>query len=382
MDEQVPTLAAMLAGIPDPRGARGRRHPWSALLLEIVAGLLSGAQSQRAVARWGRDVGLRRRRQLGFTRRRAPSLATVHRVLHRVDVSALEACVGRWLQQVRAAWLTSTVRWLDGIAVDGKTLRGARRLGAEDAYLLSACGQRDGLVLGEVAVPDATNELGVVATLLDRLPLAGETITFDALFTQWAVAEQVLAAGGAYLMAVKGNQPTLLADCLAATADRPRRPRRLLGRARSVELAHGRREERALLAVEAPIDFPWPAARQLLRLHRRRVDKRTSRLLADETVYAVTSLSPEQASPSDLLRLWRRHWSIENSLHWIRDVVFGEDDATTHTDHAPQAFAVFRNLAISLLHRWRGRDITASRQFFAARPAALFRRLCLSTRRL
>ena len=138
MDEQVPTLASMLAEIPDPRRARGRRHPWSALLLVIVAGLVSGANSQRGPARWSRDAGAVRRRQLGFTRRRGPSRATLHRVLCRVDVTALEARLGAWLQQVRAAWLQSTGRWLDGIAVDGKTLRGARRLGAEDAYLLSA----------------------------------------------------------------------------------------------------------------------------------------------------------------------------------------------------------------------------------------------------
>jgi predicted transposase YbfD/YdcC len=347
----------------------------------MVAGLLSGANSQRALARWGRDVGLRRRRQLGFTRRRGPSLATVHRVLHRVDVPALEARVGRWLQQVRAAWLGSAARWLDGIAIDGKTLRGARRLGAEDAYLLSAYGQRDGLVLGEVAVPDATNELGVVDALLDGLPLACETVTFDALFTQWAVAERVVRAGGAYLMVVKANQSTLLRDCTALTADRPARPRRLLGRARSVGAAHGRREERSLVAVEAR-ELPWPAARQVLRLRRRRIDKATGALLTDETAYAVTSLTTEQASPAALLRLWRRHWTVENSLHWIRDVVFAEDASTTRSDHAPQALAALRNLALSLLHRWRGRDVTAARQFFAAHPAALFRRLVHFPRRL
>ena len=128
MDEQV----------PDPRAARGRRHPWSALLLVIVAGLLSGANSQRALARWSGAVGPRRRRQLGFTQQRSPSLATLHRVLCQVDVTALEARVGAWLQQVRAAWLRGAARWLDGIVVDGKTLRGARRLGADDAYLLRA----------------------------------------------------------------------------------------------------------------------------------------------------------------------------------------------------------------------------------------------------
>ena len=381
MNEQVPTLASVLAQVPDPRAARGQRHPWSALLLVIVAGLVSGANSQRALARWGGDLGVRRRRQLGFTRRRSPSLATVHRVLCQVDVTALEAVVGSWLQQVRAACRRSAARWLDGIAVDGKTLRGARRLGANDGYLLSAYCQRGGLVLGEVTVPDTTNEWGVVGTLLERLPLAGETVTFDALFTQWTVAEQVVQAGGAYLLVVKGNQPTLLADCLAATADHVRRPRRLLGRARSVELAHGRREERTLLAVEATA-LPWPHARQILRLHRRRVNKHTGAVLTDELAYAVTSLTPQQASPAALLRLWRRHWTVENGLHWIRDVVFGEDASTTHTAHAPHALAILRNLALSLLHRWHGHDVTATRQHYAAHPTSLLRRLVLPAQRL
>jgi predicted transposase YbfD/YdcC len=381
MDEQVPTLGSMLARVSDPRAARGRRHPWSALLLVMVAGVLSGANSQRGLARWSQAAGPARRRQLGVTRRRGPSLATLNRVLSRVDVTALETQVGAWLQQVRAAWLRGAGRWLDGIAIDGKTLRGARRLGAEDAYLLSAYGQRDGRVLGEVAVPDTTNELGVIGPLLERLPLAGETVTFDALFTQWTVAEQVVRAGGAYLMVVKGNQATLLAECAAATAEQPTRPRRRLGRARSVELAHGRVEERTLLAVDAG-ELPWPSARQVLRLHRRRVDKATGAVLTDETIYAVTSLTPEQAAPTALLRLWRRHWLIENDLHWVRDVVFAEDAATTRTAHAPQALAVFRNLALSLLHRWRHRHITAARQFYASHPAALVRRLGLSPRRL
>lgn len=381
MEEQIPTLASVLAQVPDPRARRGRRHAWSALLLLIVLGLLSGANSQRALARWGRDTGSVRRQRLGFRGGRSPSQPTVHRVLTRMDVAELERIVGTWLQQVRAAWRRSLARWLEGIAIDGKTLRGARRLGAADAYLLSAYGQRDGLVLGEVAVPDTTNELGVVASLLERLPLAGETVTFDALFTQWTVAEQVVAAGGAYLMVVKGNQPTLLAECAATTADVPPRPRCLLGRARSVRLAHGRREERTLVVADAR-DIPWPYARQVLRLHRRRIDKHTGRVLTDETVYALTSLTPEQARPRDLLRLWQAHWSIENRLHWVRDVVFGEDASTTRTAHAPQALAALRNLAISLLHRCRGPDITAARQFYASHPAALFRRLAAPPTRL
>jgi hypothetical protein len=373
MDATVPALREMLAQVPDPRKARGQRHPWSALLLLLVVGLLSGANSQRAVARWGQAAPARWRQGLGFPRPHGPSQPTLQRVLGRVAVAALEAVLGAWLQQVRAAWRQSTARWLDGIAIDGKTLRGARRLGAPDTHLLSACCQRFGVVLGEVAVPDTTNAVGAVGALLDRLLLAGETVTFDAEFPQYLVADQVVRQGGAYLMVVKGKQPTVRADAQRATAW----PARQLGAARAVRLAHGRIEERTLVAADAR-DIPWPHACQVLRLHRRFVSKRTGQVLSDETVYAVTALTPEQARPRALLRLWQAHWTIENRLHWLRDVVFGEDRATTHTAHAPQALAAFRNLAISLLHLWRGSDITAARQYYASHPAALFRRLGLS----
>jgi predicted transposase YbfD/YdcC len=302
----------------------------------------------------------------------------VHRLLRRVAVADLEARLGRWFAQVRAAWPHGPCRWLDGIAVDGKTLRGARRLGARDVHLLSACCQRRALVLGQRAVPDATNELGAVGALLATLPLAGETVTFDAAFTHWLVAQQVVAQGGAYLMVVEANQPVLLRACAEATTPPLVRPARQHGQVRTRGCAHGRVEERTLRAAAAPPDFGLPAARQVLRLDRRTVDKATGAVLSDETVYAVTSLGPEQASPRDLLRLWRRHWWIENKLHWVRDAVFGEDASTTRTDSAPEAMAAFRNLALSLLHRWRRSDVTAARQYFASHPAALCRRLGLS----
>jgi hypothetical protein len=183
----------------------------------------------------------------------------------------------------------------------------SKRLGAHDVRLLSACCQQHALVLGQQAVPDATNELGAIAPFLAQLPLAGETLTFDAEITHWLVARQVVAQDGAYLMVIKDNQPTLLRACAEATAEQPKRPRRQLGQACTVRLAHGRLEERTLLAVAALPDLGFPYARQVLRLHRRRIHKRTGAVLTDETVYAVTSLSPEQAAPRAPLRLWQRH---------------------------------------------------------------------------
>lgn len=373
MTTAIPALRPMLAQVPDPRKARGRRHPWTALLLLLIGGLLSGANSQRAVARWSAGLAPTWQQRVGLTRPYSPSRATLQRLLAEVDVLQLEAVLSSWAQAVRGAWRHSTAQWLDGIAVDGKTLRGARRLGARDTHLVSACCQQHGVVLGEVAVPEKSNELSAVGPLLEALLLTGETVTFDAQFTQWAVATQVVQQGGAYFMVVKGNQPTLLADIRRATAW----PARWLGEARTVRLAHGRIEERMLVAADAR-DIAWPHARQVLRLHRRFVHKRTGRVLSDETVYAVTSLPPAQASPADLLRLWQAHWGIENRLHWVRDVVFGEDHATTRTAHAPQALAACRNLVISLLHLWQRPDITAARADFASHPAALFRQFGLS----
>jgi predicted transposase YbfD/YdcC len=372
MQTAIPALRSMLAQVPDPRKARGQRHPWTALLLLLVGGLLSGANSQRAVARWGAGLAPVWQQRLGLTRPYSPSRATLQRLLAQLDVPQLETVLGSWLQALRTAWRHGTAQWLDGIAVDGKTLRGARRLGARDTHLVSACCQPHSVVLGEVAVPEKSNELSAVEPLLEALLLTGETVTFDAQFTQWVVATQVVQQGAAYFMVVKSNQPTLLADIRRATAG----PARRLGEARAVRLAHGRVEERRLGAADAR-DIAWPYARQVLCLHRRFVHKRTGRVLSDETVYAVTSLTPAQASPADLLRLWQAHWGIENRLHWVRDVIFGEDHATTRTAQAPQALAAFRNLGISLLHLWHRPDITAARADFASHPAALFLQLGL-----
>jgi predicted transposase YbfD/YdcC len=369
-----PSLAALLAQVPDPRAQQGRRHPWAALLLLVAVGLLTGANSQRAIARAGQNLRRSWLHRLGF--RRPPSQPTLHRLLKLIDVERLETIVRDWLAELRGNWTQAATSWLDGIAIDGKTLRGARRLGAADVHLLSARSSATGVVLDQCAVPDATNELGAIETFLEQLSFAGHTITFDAAFTQWAVANAVLRGEGAYLMVVKGNQRTLQRDIAAATAHRGR----CTGHAEQTEAAHGRIEHRSLwvapaLAVREQV-LGFPGAHQILELTRRVVHKRSGQV-HEETVYGVTSLSPAQADAPALLQLWREHWGIENGEHWVRDVVFGEDRSTTRTDRAPQVLAAFRNLVISLIHLRRGPQITASREYYATHLGVLFRHLGL-----
>jgi predicted transposase YbfD/YdcC len=371
VSQSIPSLAATLAQVPDPRARRGRRHPWNALLLVVALGLLAGANTQRGIARFGQHLRRPWLRRLGL--RRSPSQPTLYRLLCGVEVAKLEAVLGAWLQQLHTAWRTTAATWVDGIAVDGKTLRGARRLGAADVHLLSACTSDCGIVLGELAVPDTTNEVGAVGQLLEQLVLATHTITFDAAFTQWAVASAVIEQGGAYLMVVKGNQPTLRADIAWATAQRGR----CTDHAEQVQAGHGRTERRTLWVAPATAVreqvLGWPGARQILELTRRVVQKRTGQV-REETVYGVTSLRAEQADAAALLRLWRQHWVIENGVHWVRDLVFAEDRATCRTGSAPQVLAAFRNLALSLIRLWRGPQITAAREYFATHLAVLFRR--------
>ena len=370
MSERIPPLKAILAQVPDPRKARGRQYPWLALLLLVVVGLLSGANSQRALARWGQNTGRTRLRRLGLIGPGSPSQPTLHRLLRDVDIHQLEALFGTWLQQVRAAWRRSTKRWVDGIALDGKTLRGARRLGAAEAHLLTACGHRDGLVLSQTAIVNDAGELSGIGHLLDALLLEGQTVTMDAAFTQWTVAQQIVQQGGAYFMVVKGNQP----EVFTTIAERTAYLGRCLGEVQSLRSSHGRLEQRTLRVAKAPPDLGWPHARQVLCLKRYVVTKRTGEVVSNQTVFAVTSLTPDQASPAELLRLWQSHWRVE-SLFWIRDAVFREDHSTTRTRHAHQALAAFRNLAISLIHLWRGSRVTAAREYYASHPNALFRRL-------
>jgi hypothetical protein len=267
VSERITPLAAILAQVPDPRKCRGRQYPCLALLLLVVVGLLCGANSQRALARWGHNSGRARLRRLGLLGSRSPSQPTLHRLLRDVDINQLEAVLGTWLQPVRLAWRRSTKRWVDGIALDGKTLRGARRLGAANTHLLAASGHLDGLVLAQVAVVDHAGELSGIRALLEALLLEGQTLTMDAAFTQWTVAEQIVQQGGAYLMVVKGNQ----AHMREHIAERTAYLGRCLGQAQTRRLAHGRLEQRTLPRSAAPSESVMSRieARRERRLRRR-----------------------------------------------------------------------------------------------------------------
>ena len=367
----VPALVAYLAQIPEYRQARGTQHPLLALLLLVCVAMLCGARSQSAIADWGKHHGPPWLRRLGFTKDRAPSQPTLSRLFQRVPHKTVEAVLGRWAERALRC-CPAPPGTLEGVAVDGKTLRGSKRQGAADAHLLSAFSHRLGVVLGQTGVPDKTNEIGAASEFLLSLVLEGRVLTADALLTQREIAQTILDSGGDYLLVVKENQPTLHADLVAAFAPEAD-DTGLVGTAGEVRQHGDRVECRWLTASTALVGYSdWPGLQQALRIERRTIHKGTGVVLRQETAYAVTSLRPRRAAPPQLLALWRGHWSVENQLHYIRDVAFDEDRATVRAKRAPQVMAAFRNAAIGVIRRLGTTKITATcRQFMAQPHAAL-----------
>jgi predicted transposase YbfD/YdcC len=341
---ETPHLLAYLATIPDPRAPRGRRHPLIAILAVAAAAVLAGARSVTAIAEWAADTPQSVRAALGARHDRpghysVPAETTIRRTLGRLDPQALATAVGAWLgdrdrlqRQRRRA-----------IAVDGKTLRGAKHHGRQ-VHLLACMDHATRAVLAQRQVDGAPGEVPAFQPLLDRLDLAGAVITADALHTHADTAEFLVSQKQAhYLFTVKANQPTLLDRCAALAwhnvpvADRTR------------DRGHGRVEIRTLKAVSVR-HFGFPHAAQVIQVTRKVYDLAT-RKWHTVVVYAITSLSFQQARPARLADLIRGHWSIENGLHWVRDVTFAEDASQLRTGAAPQVMASLRNLAIGALSR-------------------------------
>ena len=264
------------------------------------------------------------------------------------------------LDQVLGAWLYTRAARAGGrmvIAIDGKTVRGAKSKDGKAPHLVAALAHGIGAVLGQVAVDAKSNEIPAVRELLKAFSdLAGAVITIDAMHTQHDTAQAILARHADYLMTVKANMPTLYRQL-------KKLPWAEIPAISSVTTDHGRRARRTIKAALAPAWIGFSGAAQVAQL-RRTVTRNGSKTV--EVVYLITS--DRDASPATLAAWVRGHWHIENKLHWVRDVTYQEDHSLVRTGNAPRVMATLRSLAISLLRLDGHANIAAANRHHARDP--------------
>src|SRR5262250_357262 len=361
-----PPLIEVFAAIPDLRKPRGKRHPLTAVFALACCAMLCGYRSYSAMAEWGRNYGARLAHALGFIHD-TPCAATLHTIFRHVNRDEVEAHLGAWADSVVSSLPAAPELPEVAMALDGKTLRGSKKQGAPGTHLLSALAHHVGVTLAQQGVDDKTNEITAVETLLHQLVLEGRIVTMDALLTQRHIAQTIVDKGGDYVMIVKENQPQLRADIELVFTLPPIGDRQAT--AQTVDLGHGRIEQRTLTTSEALVSYSdWPGLAQVFERGRQVMFPKTGKERV-EVVYGITSLRPERVTPAHLLALVRGQWQIENQSHWVRDITFDEDRSQVRCGNIPQVMAALRNTAIGLL-RWAGHtNIAAACRQLAAQPA-------------
>ena len=368
------TLTEALKSVPDPRHARGKRYSWVFLLTLIATALASGQKTVNAIADWVKLHADELRESLKPPKGRMPSGSTFYRAVRAIDLAALEAQLAGFAEPLAtetapsAAIRTPEGKILCGQALDGKEVCGSQAHG-QPLTLVSLVQHGTGITLAQVETDTKSNEIPAAAQLLAGRDLSNTVTTADALHTQRELAQQILDQHGHYLMVVKENQPTLY-QSIEVLFDQPPWLKQEQSQEYQVHPSankgHGRLEKRCLessTALNSYVD--WPGVGQVMRRQCERVIMKTGEV-SHKTRYGITSLRPQEAGAEQLEQLWRRHWTIENRDHYVRDVTLGEDDCQIHTGHAAHALATLRNAILSLF-RWKGwTNIAAAIRHYAA----------------
>src|SRR3954466_1881027 len=333
-------IALAFAELTDPRRSNARHHKLLDILAIAFCACLCGAEScvDMAAFALSKEEVLREFLDL---ENGPPSHDTFSRVFRRLDPAAFSACFSRYLERFADACQGH-------IAIDGKCLRGARdrASGGLPLQMVSAFASEARLTLGQLAVDAQSNEIPAVRALLSLLSLEGCTVTLDALHAQRETAQTLRDQGADYILALKGNQGTLCEDVrtLLENSGLP-----IHDRVQTVDADHGRLETREAHLVTdltwLQEQHHWPGLACIGKITATREDKATGTVQTQDRYYLLSRMMTAQ----EFLDTVRAHGTIENSLHWVLDVVLREDHARARKDHAPANLAILRRMALNTI---------------------------------
>jgi predicted transposase YbfD/YdcC len=328
-------ISEFFSNITEPRESN-KRHKLIDILTIALCAVICGADTWEDIEEFGHIKKDWFERFLELPHG-IPAHDTFARVFASIDPKEFQQAFIRWVEAIRT--ITKEI-----IAIDGKTLRRSHAKDASPLHLVSAWALENRMVLGQVKTKEKSNEITAIPELLQVLELKGCIITIDAMGCQKAIAETIIKKKADYVLGLKGNQGTLHDDVKLYFEDFKDNPYDCY---ETIDGDHGRIETRRYWTT-SHIDWlsdkaSWKNLSTIVMVQRERlIDGKTS----NETSYYITSLKSDAKT---IARAIRGHWGIENSLHWVLDIGFREDESRIRKDHAPANFAIIRHMALNLL---------------------------------
>jgi predicted transposase YbfD/YdcC len=346
--------------LPDHRQPGKVIYPLDEILLLSLLAVLAGAETFTDMARFGEKKLALLRRFRPFANG-TPAHDHLGDIFATLDAEAFGRCF--------VSWVSALIKTpAEVIAIDGKTSRrsGSRKNSKEPIHMVSAFAARQRLVMGQVAVAEKSNEIVAIPALLDMMAIEGAVVTIDAMGCQRAIAKKIRDKNANYIIALKGNQGTLHEDVKLFVAEQKARDFKdtVITRHETVDGDHGRIETRKYTLIHDVAwlnqRHDWPGLAGVVIVESTR---ETASKTEQETRFYITSLSLPAATVGPMIR---DHWAIENSLHWVMDMVFRDDECRVRTDNAPANFVTLKHMANNLIRRAPGKDSQRLKRITAA----------------
>jgi len=342
------SLKNQFENLPDPRSTINRRHLLNEVCVMAIAAIIAGADGPTDIQRWAKAKRqwLETFLALPFG---IPSKDCFARVLARVDHQLFQECFLAWIKDSIPITNQSDRKT---IGIDGKTIRrsGDKLSSLAPVHMVSAWCNELGMTLGQIATEEKSNEITAIPQLLDRIDIEGDTVTIDAMGCQKKIVRKIIDKKGDYVLAVKGNQKKLY-ETIIAYFDEAVGERSVDANVRqhvTEDHGHGREEARfhyvSALPKSSPIRDSWPGAKAIAMVIRQSEDKHGN--TSEDRRYFLLSRT---MSGEKLAHAVRSHWRIENTCHWVLDVVFGEDQHRTRDRRLASTLSFLKRFAIGLI---------------------------------